>query len=96
MFKYRLALRLGMTVAELETRMSHDELVGWMAYSQIEPFGPEMQTYRAGLIASVIANVNRGKNQKPFTPQDFMPKTERQHRREISAEVKSIFAGFSK
>jgi hypothetical protein len=30
---------------------------------------------RAGIVASVIANCNRGKDTEPFTPQDFMPKT---------------------
>jgi len=30
--------------------------------------------YRAGIVASTIANVFRGKEQKPFKPDDFMPK----------------------
>jgi len=28
---------------------------------------------RAGIVASVIANVNRGEKTKPFSPKDFMP-----------------------
>jgi len=34
----------------------------------------ERDDFRAGIVASVIANVNRGKGAKPFTPQDFMPR----------------------
>jgi len=30
--------------------------------------------FRAGIIASTIANVNRGKKKKAFKPVDFMPK----------------------
>ncbi len=35
--------------------------------------------YRAGLICSVIANVNRDPKKKPepFTPSDFMPQTKK-------------------
>lgn len=31
------------------------------------------------MIASMIANVHRKKNQKPFTPEDFMPKGMLEH-----------------
>lgn len=34
----------------------------------------ERAYYRTGIIASVIANVNRGKNTKAYKPEDFMPK----------------------
>jgi len=30
--------------------------------------------YRAGIVAATIANVFRDKKQKPFKPDDFMPK----------------------
>jgi hypothetical protein len=50
-----------------------------MAYAGIEPFGEEAADLRAGIIASVIANVNRDRKRKPdpFTPLDFMPFAER-------------------
>lgn len=44
-----------------------------MAYYQLEPFGEERDDLRSGIIASTIANANRGKGQKPFKPSDFMP-----------------------
>lgn len=70
---FRLALSLGMTVAELSQRMDSRELSEWMAYFGIEPFGEERADLRAGIVASTIANVNRGKNTNPFAPKDFMP-----------------------
>jgi hypothetical protein len=46
-----------------------------MAYAELEPFGPDAEAWRAGVIASTIANVNRDskKRPRPFTAQDFMP-----------------------
>jgi hypothetical protein len=34
----------------------------------------ERAFFRTGIICSVIANVNRGKNTKAYKPKDFMPK----------------------
>lgn len=56
--------------------MSGRRLAEWVAYSQLEPFGPPAQFWQAGLLASVLANVNRTKkDQKAFTPEDFMPRS---------------------
>jgi len=46
-----------------------------MAYAQLEPFGPDADSWRTGVIASTIANANRDRKKRPapFTPQDFMP-----------------------
>lgn len=50
-----------------------------MAYYSVEPFGEERGDLRTGILASVIANVNRDrkKRSEPYTPQDFMPFAER-------------------
>lgn len=47
----------------------------WMAYDRIEPFGPGRADLRTGILASVIANVNRDPKQRrqPYTPADFIP-----------------------
>lgn len=46
----------------------------WMAYYRLEPFGSKRDEIHAALIASVIANVNRDKDKKPFpyTIEDFL------------------------
>ena len=70
---FRMALALGMTVAELGQRMSSTELSEWALYFELEPFGCDDE-WRAGMLASTIANVNRdpAKRKKAFEPNDFM------------------------
>ena len=65
-----------MTVSEMLARMSSRELTEWMAYFTIEPWGEERADLRAGIVASVIANVNRDprKRPRPYRPEDFMPR----------------------
>jgi len=62
-----------MTVSELLGRISSRELTEWMAFSQLEPFGSEAGFLGHAVTASTVANVNRAKGQKEFTPTDFMP-----------------------
>ena len=51
--------------------MGSSELSAWQQYYQIEPFGSWRDNYHSAQIASLIYNVNRGK-QKPTTIADFM------------------------
>ena len=53
--------------------MSAAEYRAWQEYWSESPFGDERADVRAGIVASTIANVHRGRNQPPFKPQDFMP-----------------------
>ena len=63
---------MGCTVRELLARIDSRELSEWIEFNSVEPI-----SYRgdlqAGIIASTIANVNRGKDTQPFHPIDFMP-----------------------
>lgn len=71
-------MALGMTVGELLQRMSSRELTEWMAFFSLEPWGTEVEDWRAGLIASTIANSYRDpkRRRKPYEPSDFMPRYE--------------------
>ena len=62
-----------MTVRELLARIDSRELAEWMAYYRTEPFGGCRGDLQAGVIASTIANVNKAKRGKAFSPGDFMP-----------------------
>lgn len=53
--------------------MSSKDIAEAMAYDRINPFGKERDDLRSGIIASVIANVNRSSKTKAFKPGDFMP-----------------------
>lgn len=75
-FLFKLALALGFpSVRELLSRMTSRDVAEWKAYFSIEPFGEERADLRMGILASLIANVNRDKKRKsePFVPADFMP-----------------------
>jgi hypothetical protein len=53
--------------------------------------------YRAALLCSVIANANRGKKQKTFKPDDFMPRVKKkQSPEEMLSVVKGLQAAWEK
>jgi hypothetical protein len=51
--------------------MSPEEFMAWRVFDTISPIGGEREVRQAALIASVIANVNRGPKQEAFTLDDF-------------------------
>ena len=55
------------------SEITSGQFAEWMAYSRLEPWGEDRDDLRMGIVASVIANSNRGKGKKPYKPQDFMP-----------------------
>jgi len=77
-----------MTVRELLERIDSRELTEWAVYFGLEPWGTEVEDWRAGLVAATIANVNRDPKQrrKPFEPADFMPRREQTAAEEQSVE----------
>src|SRR5262249_45103145 len=93
---FRLALALGMTVGEIESRMTSAEYAEGLAFMSLEPIGDARADLGAGIIASTIANVNRGKKQKPFTVSDFMPNFDgsRQDSKGLSARLRATLSKF--
>lgn len=77
-----------MTVGDLLHRLSSRELTEWMAYYALEPFGEERGDMRAGIVASTLYNVHRGKNTRAATPEDFMPKYGREEAEDQDDEVR--------
>lgn len=64
-----------MTVTELLGRMSGQELADWMAYEELRgPLGPARGDWQAAVVASTIANVNRGKRGKRVKVADLLLK----------------------
>ncbi len=53
--------------------LSSRQLGEWYAFSRIRPFGERVEWMRFAMIAMVIANVNRGKDQRAYRLEDFMP-----------------------
>ncbi|MDS1269690.1 DUF4035 domain-containing protein [Lipingzhangella sp. LS1_29] len=67
-----------MTVGELLGRISSRELSEWMAYERVTgPLGPERADLHAAIVASTVANANRGKRGRAAKPADFIPRWDR-------------------
>ena len=66
-----MALRLGCTVAELNERLSPDELMHWMAFNKISPIGDDRNEYMLAQIAAVNVSLQskRGRKITEFIPQ---------------------------
>lgn len=80
---------------ELLSRIGSDELTEWMAFYQIEPFGDFRADYRSGIVAATLANANRTKDSRAFTPEDFMPfMTDRMTKPETTQDSKLNVARF--
>ena len=67
-----LALALGRDLSEI-SRMPVAEFNAWRAYHSIFPIGDARGDLHAGIVASTLANVNRGKGTKAYFPSDVMP-----------------------
>jgi len=80
-------LKLGCTVGELLQRISSRELSEWIAFSLLEPFGTEVDLLGHAITASTVANVNRERGSKAYTPQDFMPSFDQREKNQTVEEM---------
>lgn len=91
----RLALALGRTVAELEASLSTDEFAEWMAYWQLEPFGPEIDDQRAGTIAAATYNCAMTSDASRLGWSDIFIRDPEEHaarkQRELAARIEAAF-----
>jgi hypothetical protein len=89
---HRLALALGRTIEELQATMSSTEFTDWCAYMRLEPFGYEVENWRAGMIAAAVCNTlirSTGvgsKRQKLLHPSDFYPPTKGASKSKLTPE----------
>lgn len=68
-------MRLGIAnVDRLARSLTARQLMEWEAYAELEPFDERRADYRTASIVQTIANVNRGKNQKPYTLEEMLLK----------------------
>lgn len=73
-----MALRLGYaSPARMLSEMRPSELGMWAAFYTVDPWTEERADMRAGIVASTLANVHRGRNTRAFSAADFMPFRER-------------------
>jgi hypothetical protein len=81
-----------MTVEELHNRMSLGEFRRWAMFLSEEPTVGERIDLVGGIIASTLANINRGKTSKVYVPTDFMPIAARQREAAEDALSEEEFA----
>ena len=64
-----------MSVAQAQREIDSIEFAYWLEYSQIEPFGAPYEDMRAGMVTSMLANINRdtATHPEPFGILDFVP-----------------------
>lgn len=65
-----------MSVWRAQREVSSREFAEWMAYATLEPFGPEREDQRAGVVAATLANINRDSKLRPepYSVEDFFPR----------------------
>lgn len=71
MFRHRLALQIGCTVAELNARISSSELTRWMAFYEMDPWGSWRDNFHFARLCALYANSHSRKGDD-FKVQDFM------------------------
>ena len=65
--------------------LSSVQVAEWIAYYNLEPFGFTTDWLRTGVVAAMIANVNRKKGTKAAMPEDFVP-NKRKKRQSVSEQ----------
>ena len=78
--------------------LTADEIIDWLAYYSIEPFGERRADWRMASIMALIANANRDpkKRRRPFRPDDFLPKPPKPPPtpEEVAAKTQSILSRY--
>jgi len=69
---FLLAPHLGRTVEELKATITARELMNWIAFYELDPWGEKRADLRAGIVASTVYNMQRG-TAKALKSSDFMP-----------------------
>ena len=77
--------------------MSSAEFAEWIAFHNIDPWSQVRDDLRSATIATVIANANRGKRQRVFKVDDFMPKFEPRNKTPLNpSQFRSVMSFFCK
>lgn len=76
-------------------RMTSGQFAEWYEAYLLDPWGSEVEDFRAGQIASVIANRSRDPKREPtpYRPADFFPSRIPQHEEEpdVLSKIHAVF-----
>ncbi len=73
-FAHRLARELGLADVDEVLALPATKLDAWLAYANLEPFGPLEEERRALATALMILNAWRDKKQKPVSARKLFPR----------------------
>lgn len=91
-FRYRLALAMGRPdVADLCSSLSISQIMGWLAYYALEPWGQERADLRVGVISSMLNTALGGKRTKP---EDYILAGQKPKRRKTPQEIAQFMRYF--
>lgn len=84
---FRIASLLGRRVDQIIAEMSADEFLEWVAFYDLEPWGFQAATWRAGVISSTVANyAGRSRKRADAKPSDFIPTRRSKPRRSLTRD----------
>jgi hypothetical protein len=76
-----------------------EELTDWLAYYQVEPWDETRADLRNALLMALVANINRRKGARAFSPTEFMLDFDREESREAgtmdSEAIEAVFRAFA-
>lgn len=84
MILFRLAGHLGMTVGELERRMSAREFAEWLAYWRVEPPWDPWRAFGVAM-ATIVGLWSKSKPK----PEDFMPRARPKPKRQTVRQMQA-------
>ncbi|CAB3795493.1 phage tail assembly protein T [Pararobbsia alpina] len=93
MLWFRLALKMGRTVDELQRSMTSAEFGEWIAFYSIEPFGDHIADIRAGTIAASVINPQLKKDSTPYKPLDFFQWADPPEQPSVAPPPEAVAAG---
>jgi hypothetical protein len=87
-----------MSVSQAQADISSAEFAEWVAYHNIDLFTINREENMLAIIASILANVNRGKGVKAYKAEDFLPvystrTTKRESGVEMEAKLRVLLNG---
>lgn len=83
-----------MSVRRAQDEIDSREFAEWLAYGSIDPYSDERFDVLIAMMTAQISNMLRGKGQRAFRLEDFMPFREK--RKQSAQEIQSVFMAFAK
>jgi hypothetical protein len=95
MFWFKLAARLGMSVARCRLEVDMEEFNDWTIYNQIDPIGDDRQDFLFASLQAFHYNINRRKNSAAKASSYFLTKWSPDEPRQTGEEMHNALLGMA-